>query len=508
MQRLLSRRFVRSIVKVDLKEAACWGCTPLEAVLHVGHASLIEATQAGDVATVKALLDRGANPNCADEHGLTPLSLATSDGNRELVITLIAAGADVRARDVLGRTTLHHAACNGQTLIAMRLLMHGLDPLDTYDDRSSIEVAFAMGHRQLASILFLASRADLNRVRVLARSISASPTCPTDRGDRIIVRTLLDENGIDDQFEPLVTAFLQEIRNEKPRPKRAPPPRNRRERPGSDGSSAETVGMSRAERFAGVPPETVGVSRSWVLRGSDSVRSEMAKREILSDLTFAAALVRNSEEVAQGDFEDTIRRAARELDRIRIGSGTARDLLNEYYRRIKQSTGLEYFDSGMRATIMLYTDDRFYHVLNQHWRNQKGGELLGFSTLMDMAFRHPKYFMGDEVYRGVDLPDVDHYQQGLIFRWPFFVSASMRRDVATAFGKTLVTIEVPGAANVREINQWSLFPNEAEVLFRAYETFEVLESGPSEIRLRIFEDEYFGTGYEIDPETGQLRKIV
>lgn len=477
--------------------------------MHVGQdASLIEATQAGDVATVKKLLDQDSNPNCADEDGLTPLSLAVSDGNRELVVMLIAAGADVRVRDALGRTALHHAACNGQTLIAMRLLMHGLDPLDTYDNRSSIEVAFFMGHRQLAFILFLASRINLNRVRVLARSVSASPTCPTDRGDRLIVRTLLGEKGINDQFEPLVTAFLQEIRNEKPKPKRSPPPPNSSERPSSGASSVGAVSMSRAERFAGVPPETVGVSGSWVLRGSDSIIGEMAIREYLSPSNYAQVRGLNFEKVAQEELEDTMGRAARELDQIRIGPGTARDLLNEYYRRIQELTDLEYFDCGMRATIMLYTDDRFYHVLNQHWRNQKGGELLGFSTLMHMAFKHPKYFMGDEVYRGVDLPDVNHYQQGLIFRWPFFVSASMNRDVATAFGKTLITIEVPGSANVKEIDQWSLFPDEAEVLFRAYETFEVLESGPSEVRLRIFEDEYFGTGLEIDPKTGQTYEIV
>ena len=212
--------------------------------------------------------------------------------------------------------------------------------------------------------------------------------------------------------------------------------------------------------------------------------------------------------IERGDYEAVFHRADRELDRVRIGSGTARNLLNQYHRRIQQSTDLGYWGSRLRAVIMLYTDDRFYHILNKHWRNQKSGKLAGFSTLMNEAYFYAGYFTKGEVYRGVDLTDVGHYQQGLIFRWPFFVSASMKRDVAKAFGKTLVTIEVSIENNVRQIDDWSLFPEEAEVLFPAYEVFEVLESGPGEVRLRIFEDEFFGSELELNKKTRQVRKIV
>ena len=138
---------------------------------------------------------------------------------------------------------------------------------------------------------------------------------------------------------------------------------------------------------------------------------------------------------------------------------------------------------------------------------EKSGKLVAFFTLMSMAFRQAGYFIQGEVYRGVNLTDVDHYQQGLIFRWPFFISASMNRDVAKAFGRTLVTIEVPIVSNVRQIDDSSSFPEEAEVLLPAYEAFEVLESGPGEVRLRIFEDEFFGTGFERNKKTGEVRKI-
>jgi hypothetical protein len=114
--------------------------------------------------------------------------------------------------------------------------------------------------------------------------------------------------------------------------------------------------------------------------------------------------------------------------------------------------------------------------------------------------------MEGEVYRGVDLADVEHYVPGLIFRWPFFVSASKSRSVASQFGQTLVAIEVRSSGNVREISRYSLHPNEEEVLFRAYETFEVIDSSPNEVRIRVFHDEFFGTGWEVG-ENREIRKI-
>jgi len=45
------------------------------------------------VATLKALVDAGANVNLADRSGTTPLALARSRGYREMVAILERAGA-------------------------------------------------------------------------------------------------------------------------------------------------------------------------------------------------------------------------------------------------------------------------------------------------------------------------------------------------------------------------------------------------------------------------------
>jgi ankyrin repeat protein len=145
--------------------------------------NLIEAAQAGDVPAVRRLLDQGADPNCRDDHGLTPLSVSSFEGMRDVVVVLIAAGANIHAQDTFGRTALHHAAVGGHTPTTVRLLMNGADPRATYGGgKSCVMLASLAGHDTLAQLLRLASRADLNGVRILAQSVSARPAHPTDRG--------------------------------------------------------------------------------------------------------------------------------------------------------------------------------------------------------------------------------------------------------------------------------------------------------------------------------------
>ncbi len=71
---------------------------PLDHVNNLGWTALIESIVLGDggprhVATLKALVEAGANPNLADRSGTTPLGLARSRGYREMVAILERAGA-------------------------------------------------------------------------------------------------------------------------------------------------------------------------------------------------------------------------------------------------------------------------------------------------------------------------------------------------------------------------------------------------------------------------------
>ena len=71
---------------------------PLDHVNNLGWTALIESIVLGHggprhVATLKALVDAGANVNLADRNGATPLALARSRGYNEMIAILQKAGA-------------------------------------------------------------------------------------------------------------------------------------------------------------------------------------------------------------------------------------------------------------------------------------------------------------------------------------------------------------------------------------------------------------------------------
>ena len=64
----------------------------------------VRPTPAATKAVVRLLLDRGADPNLADERGHTPLMKAVEQCDREVVEMLLAAKADMNAKNIAGRT--------------------------------------------------------------------------------------------------------------------------------------------------------------------------------------------------------------------------------------------------------------------------------------------------------------------------------------------------------------------------------------------------------------------
>ena len=83
-----------------------------------------DAAKTGDLAGVKAELDKGVDANEVDQgfYNLTPLHWAFSKGVAEL---LISEGADVNAITLEGSTPLHFAAWNGRKEIAELLIDNG-----------------------------------------------------------------------------------------------------------------------------------------------------------------------------------------------------------------------------------------------------------------------------------------------------------------------------------------------------------------------------------------------
>lgn len=87
---------------------------------------LREAIVRNDLIKVNQLLQSGADVNCPNDQGLTPLMLAAGFGYTTLVELLLTYGANVLALDtVMGSTALHKAVLSGNTSIIQILLENG-----------------------------------------------------------------------------------------------------------------------------------------------------------------------------------------------------------------------------------------------------------------------------------------------------------------------------------------------------------------------------------------------
>ncbi len=88
--------------------------------------ALLAATEAGDVAQMRALLARRVDIEARDAQGLTPLHVAAAGGDIAVVQLLVQHGADVNAQSYTGATPLDHAITYSRRHDVVELLQaHG-----------------------------------------------------------------------------------------------------------------------------------------------------------------------------------------------------------------------------------------------------------------------------------------------------------------------------------------------------------------------------------------------
>lgn len=96
------------------------GQTPL----HLALKDLELKNRAAKVVT--SLLNWGAQANCQDKRGMTPLHYACGEGSSaELVTLLLDGGANIDQQDDCGMTALHYASSEGYTELVSLLLARG-----------------------------------------------------------------------------------------------------------------------------------------------------------------------------------------------------------------------------------------------------------------------------------------------------------------------------------------------------------------------------------------------
>jgi hypothetical protein len=110
--------------------------------------------EAGDAATIDAMLIAGADPDVPDSVGTTPLLLAVRCGHTQAVDSLIAGGASVNQIGAWDYSPLMYAAIFGHEDIAETLLECGADAsLIDVRGETALEHAVGEGHIETAAVI-------------------------------------------------------------------------------------------------------------------------------------------------------------------------------------------------------------------------------------------------------------------------------------------------------------------------------------------------------------------
>ena len=157
-----------------------------------GETVLHQAAKGGHEATVRLLLDQGADATAKDENGETALHQATKGGHETTVRLLLDQGADATAKDENGETALHRAAKGGHEATVRLLLDQGADATAKDDNgETALHRAAKGGHETTVRLLLDqgadATAKDKNGETALHRA--------AERGHETTVRLLLDQGA-------------------------------------------------------------------------------------------------------------------------------------------------------------------------------------------------------------------------------------------------------------------------------------------------------------------------
>ena len=122
-----------------------------------GMTALHWAVRHDDLETAKSLLAAKANPKAANRYGVTPLSLACTNGNAAMLTLLLDAGADATTPLRGGETPLMTAARTGKVGAVKVLLARGSDVnAKVADGQTALMWAAAEGHTAVVEALIAA----------------------------------------------------------------------------------------------------------------------------------------------------------------------------------------------------------------------------------------------------------------------------------------------------------------------------------------------------------------
>src|SRR5437867_372861 len=123
-------------------------------------ASVVEAAKTGDVKAVRLAIAQG-NVNMSEADGTTALHWAVRRGDLDSIDALLQAGAQVSAATRYGVTPLYAACVNGNPAIIERLLKAGADPKAALPDGETALMTAARSGKPEAIKVLVAHGADV-----------------------------------------------------------------------------------------------------------------------------------------------------------------------------------------------------------------------------------------------------------------------------------------------------------------------------------------------------------
>lgn len=153
MSRLASKS--RSLQLAILCLACFVGCSIRPARADEGPSPVVVAAKTGDAATLKRLLDGGADPNSHDADALTALNWAAYNGYLAAVQILVQHHADIDSHGNQSQwTPLMNAAAQGHIDVVSFLVGHGADiNAHSSDGLSPLDFAILQNHAKTATFL-------------------------------------------------------------------------------------------------------------------------------------------------------------------------------------------------------------------------------------------------------------------------------------------------------------------------------------------------------------------
>ncbi|MEP6714930.1 MAG: ankyrin repeat domain-containing protein [Terriglobia bacterium] len=130
-----------------------------------GDTALHWAAYWDDLETAQALIQSGAGVNTPNRYGVTPLSLACTNGNAAMIDLLLKAKADPNLALPGGETPLMTAARTGKPDALKLLLVHGVDVKAKDDNRGQTALMWAAAEGNTAAVeMLIEFGADLHAV--------------------------------------------------------------------------------------------------------------------------------------------------------------------------------------------------------------------------------------------------------------------------------------------------------------------------------------------------------